>query len=165
MSRAPWPNCQHLQSLLPQQTQHLTQTQGPFSCQLREKQCQAPQYVMSILGKEAPRPSASGVNTRLRQALTSASPVTVGAFKLPWPGRGKSAPSNGSSSSTAPCCSKAGCELLAVQAETVPHAAVVQTVCFFFFFFFLGYRGDVHPLPAKHRQRHRTNLICAGTTA
>ena len=62
-------------------------------------------------GKEAPRPSASGLNTRLRQALTSASPVTVGAFKLPWPGRGKSAPSNGSSSSTAPCCSKAGCEL------------------------------------------------------
>ena len=34
-----------------------------------------------------------------------------------------------------------------------------------FLFFFLGYRGDVHPLPAKHRQRHRTNLICAGTTA
>ena len=28
----------------------------------------------------------------------------------------------------------------------------------FFFFFFLGYRGDVHPLPAKHRQRHRTNF-------
>ena len=34
-------------------------------------------------GKEAPRPSASGLNTRLRQALTSASPVTVGAYKLP----------------------------------------------------------------------------------
>ena len=33
------------------------------------------------------------------------------------------------------------------------------------FFFFLGYMGDVHPLTAKHRQRHRTNLICAGTTA
>ena len=36
---------------------------------------------------------------------------------------------------------------------------------FFLFFFFLGYRGDVHPLTAKHRQRHRTNLICAGITA
>ena len=34
-----------------------------------------------------------------------------------------------------------------------------------FFFSFLGYRGDVHHLTAKHRQRHRTNLICAGTTA
>ena len=34
-----------------------------------------------------------------------------------------------------------------------------------FFPFFLGYRGDVHPLTAKHRQRNRTNLICAGTTA
>ena len=37
-------------------------------------------------GKEVPRPSTFGLNTRLRQAMT------VSAFELPWPGRGKSAP-------------------------------------------------------------------------
>ena len=42
---------------------------------------------------------------------------------------------------------------------------LLETVFLFFLFFFVGYRGDVHPLTAKHRQRHRTNLICAGTTA
>ena len=56
---------------------------------------------------------------------------------------------------------RAGCPSASPAAS--PHSLPADR--FFFFFFFLGYRGDVHPLTAKHRQRHRTNLICAGTTA
>ena len=123
VSRALWPNCQQMHPLPPQQTRHLTQIQGPFSCQPREEAVSSTSVCdQGATGKEVPRPSTFGLNTRLRQALTSASPMTVGAFKLPWPGRGKSAPSNGSSSGTAPCCSRTG---------------------FFFFFFFTSSRDSL----------------------
>ena len=47
--------------------------------------------------------------------------------------------------------------------QLVVLASTIHFHMFFFFFFFLGYKGDVHDLTAKRRQRHRTNLICAGT--
>ena len=55
-------------------------------------------------------------------------------------------------------------QLEAIAVRNAHHAKFLGE-CGFFFGFLLGYRGDVHPLTAKHRQRDLTNLICAGTTA
>ena len=56
-------------------------------------------------GRAVPKLLAAELGVGLSRANATGVPMTVGNWKLP--GRGKSASSNGSSSSTAPCCSAA----------------------------------------------------------